>query len=84
MEQNFLNDIYSTIKIIFYRGKTFREDYLKVPSLRVILPNCPVMALTATTTQEMVKDILKTLHISECEMDFVAIVPDRYIFHQFI
>jgi ATP-dependent DNA helicase RecQ len=38
-------------------GYDFRPSYLKIADLREILPNIPVLALTATATPEVVKDI---------------------------
>ena len=60
------------------RGKSFRHDYIQVPKVRVLLSNVPVMALTATATQEMVDEILMHLRISKDDTDFVAVLPDRY------
>lgn len=42
-------------------GYDFRPSYLKIESLREILPNIPVLALTATATTEVVKDIQQKL-----------------------
>ncbi len=38
-------------------GYDFRPSYLKVAEIRDLLPNVPVLALTATATPEVVKDI---------------------------
>lgn len=38
-------------------GYDFRPSYLKIASLREILPKVPVLALTATATNEVIKDI---------------------------
>lgn len=38
-------------------GYDFRPAYLKINSIREFFPNAPVLALTATATQEVVKDI---------------------------
>ena len=40
-------------------GHDFRPDYTRVKEIRKILNNPPVMALTATATQSVQKDILK-------------------------
>ncbi len=42
-------------------GYDFRPSYLKIAELRDILPNVPVMALTATATPRVTKDIMKKL-----------------------
>ncbi|MGL5684101.1 MAG: RecQ family ATP-dependent DNA helicase [Marinifilaceae bacterium] len=38
-------------------GYDFRPSYLKIAEVRDIFPNVPVLALTATATQEVIKDI---------------------------
>ncbi|MEI7594540.1 MAG: ATP-dependent DNA helicase RecQ [Bacteroidota bacterium] len=38
-------------------GYDFRPPYLKIAEVRTLLPNVPVMALTATATADVVKDI---------------------------
>lgn len=42
-------------------GYDFRPSYLKIALLREILPKVPVLALTATATKEVVKDIQEKL-----------------------
>lgn len=42
-------------------GYDFRPSYLRIAELREILPNKPVMALTATATKEVVIDIKQKL-----------------------
>ncbi len=42
-------------------GYDFRPSYLNINSLRKIKPDAPVMALTATATPEVVKDIMSQL-----------------------
>lgn len=38
-------------------GYDFRPAYLKIAEIRTLLPGVPVLALTATATPEVVKDI---------------------------
>ncbi len=43
-------------------GYDFRPAYLKIADIRELLPGVPVLALTATATPEVVKDIQAKLH----------------------
>ena len=47
---------------ISQRGYDFRPAYLKIAEIRELLPDVPVLALTATATPEVVKDIQARLH----------------------
>ncbi len=42
-------------------GYDFRPGYLQIAELRDILPNVPILALTATATREVIKDIQEKL-----------------------
>lgn len=46
-------------------GYDFRPSYLKIAEIREILPDTPVLALTATATPEVVDDIQEKLHFRE-------------------
>jgi len=46
-------------------GYDFRPAYLKIADIRTLLPKVPVLALTATATSEVVKDIQARLHFKE-------------------
>ena len=46
-------------------GYDFRPAYLKIADIRQMLPNVPVLALTATATPEVVKDIQERLGFQE-------------------
>jgi ATP-dependent DNA helicase RecQ len=46
-------------------GYDFRPSYLKIAALRETLPNIPILALTATATKEVVKDIQEKLHFKK-------------------
>ena len=46
-------------------GYDFRPSYLKIAEIRELLPGIPVLALTATATPEVVKDIQARLHFRE-------------------
>jgi ATP-dependent DNA helicase RecQ len=43
-------------------GYDFRPPYLRIAEIRPYIPNVPVLALTATATPEVVKDIQEKLH----------------------
>ena len=43
-------------------GYDFRPAYLKIAEIRELLPDVPVLALTATATPEVLKDIQARLH----------------------
>ena len=46
-------------------GYDFRPSYIKIADLRKVIPEAPVLALTATATPEVVKDIQDKLHFRE-------------------
>ena len=46
-------------------GYDFRPAYLKIAEIRELLPGVPVLALTATATPEVVKDIQSRLNFRE-------------------
>ncbi|MCB0397378.1 MAG: RecQ family ATP-dependent DNA helicase [Flavobacteriales bacterium] len=45
-------------------GYDFRPAYRNIASLRELIPNTPVLAVTATATQPVIEDILKQLRFS--------------------
>ncbi len=45
-------------------GYDFRPSYLEIGNLRDMMPDIPVLALTASATPEVVKDIMAKLHFS--------------------
>ncbi|MBO7371757.1 MAG: ATP-dependent DNA helicase RecQ, partial [Bacteroidales bacterium] len=49
-------------------GYDFRPDYLKIKDLRSILPDVPVIALTATATRFVAEDIMKQLGFAQSNM----------------
>lgn len=46
-------------------GYDFRPAYLKIADIRELVPDAPVLALTATATPEVVKDIQERLHFRQ-------------------
>ncbi|BAQ60166.1 ATP-dependent DNA helicase RecQ [Geminocystis sp. NIES-3708] len=71
--QDFLNSIVSTIGISFFAmdeahcisewGHDFRQEYRQLRQLRFRFPNIPLMALTATATTRVQKDIISQLNL---------------------
>lgn len=49
----------------FQWGHDFRPDYKKLHELRHKFPSVPMMALTATATPRVQKDILNQLNMSK-------------------
>uniref|UniRef100_A0A336LL22 ATP-dependent DNA helicase n=1 Tax=Culicoides sonorensis TaxID=179676 RepID=A0A336LL22_CULSO len=49
-------------------GHDFRPDYLKLGQLRKEYPSLPWIALTATASKEVVKDIIKNLNLTQPAM----------------
>lgn len=46
-------------------GHDFRPDYLKIKEIRAIFPNVPMLALTATATGDVAKDISRQLKLEK-------------------
>lgn len=46
-------------------GYDFRPSYLRIADVRMFFPKAPVLALTATATQEVVEDIQRLLKFSQ-------------------
>ncbi len=55
-------------------GYDFRPSYTRISEIREIVPNAPVLALTASATPEVVEDIQTQLHFRDgsnvCRMSF--------------
>lgn len=49
-------------------GHDFRPDYRTLKSLRTLFPNVPFIALTATATEKVQKDIINELSLKEPEI----------------
>jgi ATP-dependent DNA helicase RecQ len=45
-------------------GHDFRDDYLKIRRFRKFFPEIPIMAVTATATNQVVEDIVKHLELN--------------------
>jgi ATP-dependent DNA helicase RecQ len=46
-------------------GYDFRPSYLEIAAVRELLPEVPVLALTATATPEVARDIMEKLHFKK-------------------
>ena len=49
-------------------GYDFRPSYLQIAQIRKLLPNTPVLALTATATPQVVEDIQERLKVQSSEV----------------
>ena len=49
-------------------GYDFRPDYLRIRDIRAIIPDAPVIALTATATRFVAEDIMKQLGFAQSNM----------------
>ena len=48
-------------------GYDFRPSYLEIAKVREILPNVPMIALTATATEDVQDDIVDKLQLKDCK-----------------
>jgi superfamily II DNA helicase RecQ len=53
---------------VFFLSLAHRPDYKQLGILRNRFPKVPIIALTATATQDVVDDVKKILHIERCEL----------------
>ena len=49
-------------------GHDFRPAYLKIPVVKTIFPNTPIIAVTATATKRVFNDIIKNLEIENASV----------------
>ncbi|PWD98579.1 RecQ family ATP-dependent DNA helicase [Marinilabilia rubra] len=49
-------------------GYDFRPSYLKIAAIREIVPNIPILALTATATPRVVEDIMERLNFKDGQL----------------
>ena len=60
-------------------GYDFRPSYLEIANIRKLLPNVPVLALTATATPQVVEDICEKLSVENGGTN----VPTKHTFNVF-
>ncbi|XP_038055229.1 ATP-dependent DNA helicase Q5-like isoform X2 [Patiria miniata] len=65
-------------------GHDFRPDYLKLGNLRVKFPQVPCVALTATATPHVQKDILDSLKLKEPTVIFKASCFRENLFYEVV
>jgi ATP-dependent DNA helicase RecQ len=61
-------------------GYDFRPSYLKIASLRILKPDVPVMALTATATAEVRTDIIEKLELKDADIFQKSFARDNLSF----
>jgi ATP-dependent DNA helicase RecQ len=61
-------------------GYDFRPSYLKIAEIRKLLPNVPVLALTATATPDVVEDIKEKLAFKNSETFFQTFERNNLIY----
>lgn len=47
-------------------GFDFRTDYFKLGQIRLLYPKTPIMALTATATNKVLRDVERILNLKDC------------------
>ena len=64
-------------------GYDFRPSYLEIANIRKLLPNVPVLALTATATPQVVEDICEKLSVGYGVAGSRTPVPPKHSFNVF-
>ncbi len=54
-----------TFSPLFQWGHDFRPDYLELKNIRTLCPSVPIMALTATANQSVVRDCMAIIGMRE-------------------
>lgn len=58
-------------------GHDFRPAYLKIPVVKTIFPNTPIIAVTATATKRVFNDIIKNLEIENASVFKTSLVRNN-------
>lgn len=61
-------------------GYDFRPSYLRIAELREHLPDVPILAVTATATPEVAKDIQERLHFPEANLFQKSFERDNLVY----
>lgn len=61
-------------------GHDFRPSYLKIKKLRAILPEVPMLALTATATEKVENEIIELLDLDQPQVFKVSFVRENLSF----
>ncbi|KAG0301400.1 hypothetical protein BGZ98_008395 [Dissophora globulifera] len=61
-------------------GHDFRPDYKKLGILRVLFPNTPIIALTATASQSVIQSVLSTLNLKPIDQPGGTLLFDSPLF----
>lgn len=74
-----LKHIQTSVVLLYIqnRGESFRPEYREIASARSLV-QVPVLALTATATEDVQKDIFNYLLLAEDAVS-IAKLPNRYI-----
>ena len=71
--------------LLFFRGLEFRQDYKCICLLRAILPDkTPFLALTATASNSMIKEIVKDLKMQECKVIAKSPVKENFCYVSYL
>ena len=74
-------------------GHDFRPDYRSLSLLKKVFANVPIIALTATATEKVRKDILKQLNLTKAKVFFssfnrenlkVSVIEKKQAFHKLV
>ena len=74
-------------------GHDFRPDYRSLSLLKKVFPSVPIIALTATATKKVQKDILKQLNLTKTKVFFssfnrknlkVSVIEKKQAFHKLV
>lgn len=61
-------------------GHDFRPSYREIANLRLHHPNCPIIAVTASATEEVQKDIIEQLNLHKVQIFKGSVERDNIIY----